>query len=110
MVMPLAKESCDYLYCLYLKHNVPLNYSVCDSLHCSKAPKTEEQLNNTREAQNGNMFANWSYDGKMVYENIIEATEEFDSKHCVGVGGCGSVYKVELQLGQVVAVKKFHSI
>ena len=33
------------------------------------------------------MFANWSYDGKMVYENIIEATEEFDSKHCVEVGG-----------------------
>ena len=37
------KESCDYLYCLYLKHNVPLNYSVCDSLHCSKAPKIVEQ-------------------------------------------------------------------
>ena len=75
-----------------------------------KRPKLRNKLNNTREAQNGNMFANWSYDGKMVYENIIEATEEFDSKHCVGVGGCGSVYKAELQLGQVVAVKKFHSI
>ncbi|KAM4094978.1 hypothetical protein ACB094_06G235100 [Castanea mollissima] len=56
------------------------------------------------------MFELWSYDGKMVYESIIEATEGFDSKHCVGVGGCGSVYKVELQTGQIVAVKKFHSI
>ena len=56
------------------------------------------------------MFAIWSYDGRMVYENIIEATEEFDSKYCVGVGGCGSVYKAELQSGQVVAMKKFHSI
>ena len=43
----------------------------------------------------------------MVYERIIEATEEFDSKYWVGVGGCGSVYKVELQLGQVVVVKNF---
>jgi len=68
------------------------------------------KLNNPREAQNGNMFAIWSYDGKMVYERIIEATEEFDSKHCVGVGGCGSVYKAELQPGQVVAVKKLNSI
>ena len=45
------------------------------------------------------MFAIWSYDGKMVYESIIEATEEFDSKHCVGVGGFGSVYKAKLQSG-----------
>ena len=75
-----------------------------------KRPRLRNKQNNTREAQNGNMFAIWSYDGKMVYENIIEATEEFDSKYCVGVGGCGSVYKAELQSGQVVAVKKFHSI
>ena len=74
--------------------------------------RLRNKLNNPREAQNGNMFAIWSYDGKMVYERIIEATasEEFDSKHCVGVGGCGSVYKAELQPGQVVAVKKLHSI
>ncbi len=49
-----------------------------------------------REAQNDNLFAIWSYDGKMVYKNIIAATEEFDSKYCIGVGGCGSIYKVEL--------------
>ena len=75
-----------------------------------KCLRLRNKLNNPREAQNGNMFAIWSYDGKMVYERIIEATEEFDSKHCVGVGGCGSVYKAELQPGQVVAVKKLHSI
>ena len=69
--------------------------------------RLRNKLNNPREAQNGNMFSIWSYDGKMVYERIIEATEEFDSKYCVGVGGCGSVYKVELQLGQVVVVKTF---
>ena len=46
----------------------------------------------------------------MVYESIIKATEEFDSKHCVGVGGCGIVYKAELQSGQVVAMKIFHLV
>ena len=45
-----------------------------------------------------------------MYESIIEATKEFDSKHCVGAGGCGSVYKVDLQSSQVVVVKKLHSI
>ncbi|XP_065860047.1 MDIS1-interacting receptor like kinase 2-like [Euphorbia lathyris] len=44
----------------------------------------------------------------MVYESIIEATEGFNSKYCIGVGGSASVYKAELQTGQVVAVKKLH--
>ena len=47
---------------------------------------------------------------KIVYESIIEATEEFDSKHCVGAEGCGSVYKADLQSRQVVVMKKLHSI
>jgi serine/threonine protein kinase len=46
----------------------------------------------------------------MVYENIVEATEDFDSKYLIGVGGHGSVYKAELPTGQVVAVKKLHSL
>ncbi|GMP79886.1 hypothetical protein CsSME_00035221 [Camellia sinensis var. sinensis] len=44
----------------------------------------------------------------MVYENIIEATENFSTKHCVGEGGCGTVYRADLPSGQVVAVKKLH--
>ena len=64
-----------------------------------KCLRLRNKVNNIREAQNGNMFAIGSYDGKMVYESIIEATKEFDSKHCVGVGGSGSVYKAELQSG-----------
>ncbi|CAL5384367.1 unnamed protein product [Camellia sinensis] len=58
---------------------------------------------------NEDLFAIWSYDGKMVYENIIEATEDFSATHCIGVGGYGTVYKAKLPSGQVVAVKKFHS-
>jgi len=46
----------------------------------------------------------------MVYENIIEATKHFDNEHIIGVGWQGSVYKGELQTGQVVADKKLHSL
>ncbi|GMY08930.1 probable leucine-rich repeat receptor-like protein kinase At1g35710 isoform X3 [Fagus crenata] len=72
--------------------------------------RVRNNQNSTREAHIGNMFTIWSYDGRMVYENIIEATEEFDPKYCIGVGGSGSVYKAELQTGQVVAVKKLHPL
>ncbi|XP_048321668.1 MDIS1-interacting receptor like kinase 2-like [Ziziphus jujuba] len=53
-------------------------------------------------------FAAWNHDGKRVHEEIVEATENFDPKYCIGVGGNGSVYKTLLSTGQVVAVKKFH--
>ncbi|KAI3833424.1 hypothetical protein MKX03_019919 [Papaver bracteatum] len=56
-----------------------------------------------------NIFSVQNYEGKLVFEEIIEATENFDTKYCIGVGGYGSVYKAELSTGQVVAVKKLHS-
>ncbi|XP_027091698.1 uncharacterized protein [Coffea arabica] len=57
----------------------------------------------------GNLFTFWSFDGKMVYENIIDATENFDPKYCIGAGGFGRVFRAELPNGQIVAVKKLHA-
>ena len=76
-------------------------------LLCRRVKKREDK---PREAHNDNLFAIWSYDGKMVYENIIEATENFNSKYCIGVGGYGSVYKAVLPTRQAVAVKKLHPL
>ncbi|KAF6141553.1 hypothetical protein GIB67_041030, partial [Kingdonia uniflora] len=56
------------------------------------------------------LFCVWNYDGNVVYEDIIEATENFSPGHCIGTGGYGSVYKAELSTGQVVAVKKLHPL
>ncbi|KDO43019.1 hypothetical protein CISIN_1g038671mg, partial [Citrus sinensis] len=50
-----------------------------------------------------------SFEGKIVYEEIIRVTNDFDDEHCIGKGGQGSVYKAELPSGEIVAVKKFHS-
>ena len=66
--------------------------------------------NKTKEEEHQKMFSVWSYDGKMVYENIVEATGDFDYKHCIGVGGYGIVYKAKLRTGEVVAVKKLHPL
>ncbi|XP_042497234.1 MDIS1-interacting receptor like kinase 2-like isoform X1 [Macadamia integrifolia] len=54
------------------------------------------------------LFSIWNYDGRIVYEEIIEATEDFDAKYCIGTGGYGSVYIARLSTDQVVAVKKPH--
>ncbi|KAL6296968.1 hypothetical protein ACE6H2_005110 [Prunus campanulata] len=53
-------------------------------------------------------FSVLNFDGKSMYEEIIRATEDFDSTYCIGKGGHGSVYRVNLSSGDVVAVKKIH--
>ncbi|KAG5234409.1 LRR receptor serine/threonine-protein kinase [Salix suchowensis] len=62
----------------------------------------------SNEAQNKDVFSKWSPEWDLKYENIIEATEEFNSKYCIGEGGYGVVYKAVLPTEQVLAVKKFH--
>nr|GMC86596.1 MDIS1-interacting receptor like kinase 2-like [Ipomoea batatas] len=56
------------------------------------------------------VFTILSFDGKMVYESIIEATGNFDSIYCIGEGGHASVYRAELPSGQIVAIKRFNAI
>ncbi|KAL5990460.1 hypothetical protein ACLOJK_011362 [Asimina triloba] len=60
------------------------------------------------EERGRDMFAVWNFDGKLVFEDIIGATEDFDDKYCIGEGGYGRVYKASLPTGQVVAVKRLH--
>ncbi|XP_068476525.1 MDIS1-interacting receptor like kinase 2-like [Phaseolus vulgaris] len=58
--------------------------------------------------KNGDMLSIWNYDGKIAFEDIIKATEDFDIKYCIGTGAYGSVYKAQLPSGKIVALKKLH--
>lgn len=58
--------------------------------------------------KNGDLFSIWNYDGKIAFEDMIKATEDFDIKYCIGTGGYGSVYRARLPNGKVVALKKLH--
>ncbi|XP_054811835.1 probable leucine-rich repeat receptor-like protein kinase At1g35710 isoform X2 [Prosopis cineraria] len=52
-------------------------------------------------------FSVCQFDGKDLYKDIVEATENFDGKYCVGEGSSGKVYKMVMQGGEQFAVKKF---
>ncbi|XP_022739497.1 MDIS1-interacting receptor like kinase 2-like isoform X1 [Durio zibethinus] len=60
--------------------------------------------------KNGDLFSIWNYDGKLAYEDIIAATNDFDIRYCIGTGGYGSVYRAQLPSGKVVALKKLHRL
>ncbi|MBA0753709.1 hypothetical protein Gogos_022067, partial [Gossypium gossypioides] len=72
---------------------------------CKKAQTKESE---SREEQQGYIYNVLGFNGRILHDNIIEATEDFSSDYCIGSGGCGSVYKAALPTGQVVAVKKLH--
>ncbi|KAF8029335.1 hypothetical protein BT93_E1890 [Corymbia citriodora subsp. variegata] len=71
------------------------------------APKSV-QLETTEK--NGNILSIWNYDGNIAYEDVINATEDFDLKYCIGTGGYGSVYRAQLPNGKVMALKKLHRL
>ncbi|RWR96558.1 putative Leucine-rich repeat receptor-like protein kinase family protein [Cinnamomum micranthum f. kanehirae] len=75
--------------------------------YCRKSRNTN---NMNQEPCNHNITSIWNYDGIIIYEDIIQATENFDNKYCIGEGGYGKVYKADLPQDQVVAVKKLHPL
>ena len=52
----------------------------------------------------------WNFDGKLAFEDINAATENFSERYIVGSGGYGTVYKAHLQGGRLVAVKKLYPL
>nr|XP_020168725.1 probable leucine-rich repeat receptor-like protein kinase At1g35710 [Aegilops tauschii subsp. strangulata] len=68
--------------------------------------KRKPQESVTTEATG--LFSVWNFDGRLAFDDIVRATEDFDDKYIIGIGGYGKVYKAQLQDGQLVAVKKLH--
>ncbi|THG01255.1 hypothetical protein TEA_008051 [Camellia sinensis var. sinensis] len=75
---------------------------------CFRCRKTHKKEAKERAMKNGDICSIWNYDGRIAYEDIIKATNDFDIRYCIGTGGYGSVYRVQLLSGKVVALKKLH--
>ena len=56
------------------------------------------------------VFTISSFDGRIMYQEIIDATQNFDANFCIGKGGYGTIYKAKLTSGNIVAVKKLQSL
>ncbi|KAE8779671.1 putative LRR receptor-like serine/threonine-protein kinase [Hordeum vulgare] len=72
-------------------------------LHRNKRKPQESVIGERRD-----LFSVWNFDGRLAFDDIVRATEDFDDKYIIGTGGYGKFYKAQLQYGQLVAVKKLH--
>ncbi|XP_076933384.1 uncharacterized protein LOC143599281 [Bidens hawaiensis] len=79
-------------------------------IYYSCTPKILPPTQLVNQPKHGKDFFSVStFDGRETYDEIVARTEEFNEAYCIGKGGCGSVYKVELSSGDTVAVKRLHS-
>ncbi|XP_022773729.1 MDIS1-interacting receptor like kinase 2-like [Durio zibethinus] len=74
------------------------------------SPSKQKKNMGVPTPENGFLFSIFNYDGKIAYQDIINATENFHIRYCIGVGGHGSVYKANLASGRTVALKKLHPL
>uniref|UniRef100_A0A2N9H6A9 non-specific serine/threonine protein kinase n=1 Tax=Fagus sylvatica TaxID=28930 RepID=A0A2N9H6A9_FAGSY len=70
---------------------------------------SRDMLKDKNTSKTENPFLIWYFNGKAVYKDILEASENFDDKYCIGVGASAKVYRVEIPGAQVLAVKKLSS-
>ncbi|PSR87660.1 MDIS1-interacting receptor like kinase [Actinidia chinensis var. chinensis] len=77
---------------------------------CFRCHKTKNRLPEACAMKNGDIFSVLNFDGRIAYDDIIEATNDFDIRYCIGTGGYGSVYKAQLPSGKVIALKKLHRL
>ncbi|KAL6324910.1 hypothetical protein AAG906_019818 [Vitis piasezkii] len=82
------------------RHQIILIFAVLGLLFHKRRIR-KNQLLETTKVKNGDLFSIWDYDGVIAYQDIIQATEDFDIKYCIGTGGYGSVYRAQLPSGKV---------
>ena len=70
---------------------------------------SRDMLKDKNTSKTENPFLIWYFNGKAVYKDILEASENFDDKYCIGVGASAKGYGVEIPGAQVLAVKKLSS-
>ncbi|CAM8998875.1 unnamed protein product [Rhodiola kirilowii] len=81
---------------------------ICNQNRPSKS--RVHDLHHEVELTPENMLSALNFDGKKLYESIIQATENFSSEYCIGTGGSSSVYKAVISPTETVAVKKLNAV
>ncbi|KAF5933543.1 hypothetical protein HYC85_029714 [Camellia sinensis] len=70
---------------------------------CLQRRETQKHQTEARAIKNGDICSIWNYDGRISYEDIIKATNNFDIKYFIRIGSYGS-----LPNGKIFALKKLH--
>jgi hypothetical protein len=84
---------------------------VCLTLGCMIVVYRRRKSSKVGDKSKSNdMVSILNFDGKIAFQDILDATECFDDKYCIGTGGYSSVFRAELEGGRIYAIKLLHSV
>ncbi|XBJ22240.1 hypothetical protein VPH35_000664 [Triticum aestivum] len=88
----------------------PFAFACLSIVSITVVCRRRKYVKSTSKSKSGDILSIWNFDGKIVFEDILSATENFNEKYCIGVGGYGSVFRVHLEGGIIFAIKLLHSV
>ncbi|VAH13126.1 unnamed protein product [Triticum turgidum subsp. durum] len=88
----------------------PFSFACLSTVSITIVCRRRKDVKSTSKCKSGDILSIWNFDGKIAFEDITNATENFDEKYCIGVGGYGSVFRVHLEDGIIFAVKLLQSM
>ncbi|KAM7515494.1 hypothetical protein LguiA_005077 [Lonicera macranthoides] len=109
LLMANKSKKIAFIIRLFILGSILLLGALIWLLMVYKQRKRKIEAKNTSE-EHEDLFSIFTSDRRATYDEIITATEDFNTRYCIGNGGFGSVYKAVLRSGNIVAVKKLHSV
>jgi hypothetical protein len=80
---------------------------IIAGIYCVRFKKGRKTDDEPRDAENENMFAIWSYDGKIAHQSIVEATEAFNSRYSIGEGDVEEFIELSCQPVKLLLWRNF---
>jgi hypothetical protein len=85
-------------------------FFVCFAVGCMTFVYRRKSSEVSDKSKSHDMVSIWDFDRKIAFQDILDATECFDDKYCIGIEGYGSVFRAELEGGSIYAIKLLHSV
>lgn len=64
----------------------PFAFACLSIVSITVVCRRRKYVKSTSKSKSGDILSIWNFDGKIVFEDILSATEIFDEKYCIGVG------------------------
>jgi len=97
-----------FQYSLVLAISIPVCIAIMFSIFSVSVILKRKRPQKATVTDIRDVLSVWNFDGKLAFEDITRAPENFSDRYIIGSGGYGTVYKAQLQGGRLVAVKKIH--